>query len=73
MVNSCIKLILFLPSIAAEIAHFAEHGIAYPTGFYGVPAHAGFLGLTAHPNGAVVPLEPADVVAARQAHLAHFA
>ena len=73
MVNSSIKLILFLPSIAAEIAHFAEHGIAYPTGFYGVPTHAGFLGLTAHPNGAVVPLEPADVVAARQAHLAHFA
>merc|ERR1712121_487635 len=37
---------------------------------YGAPVHAGFAGLVAHPNGAVVPVEPADVVAARAEHLA---
>jgi hypothetical protein len=30
-------------------------------------------GLVAHPNGAVVPAEPADVVAARAEHLAAHA
>merc|ERR1711981_687938 len=33
----------------------------------------GFAGLVAHPNGALVPAEPADVVAARADHLAAHA
>merc|ERR1712122_138684 len=44
-----------------------HHGglVAYAAGYpYGVA------GLVAHPNGAVVPAEPADVVAARAEHLA---
>ena len=39
---------------------------------YGYPAaygHYGYPGLVGHPNGAVVPLEPKDVVDARIAHL----
>merc|ERR1719418_52374 len=67
--------------LAAEQAHFAAHGIApvapvayahpyaYAAG-YPYFAHAG---LVAHPNGAVVPVEPADVVAAREEHLAAHA
>jgi hypothetical protein len=66
-----------------EVAPFAHH--AYATGYAGyagypyayahgvVPVHAGFAGLVAHPNGAIVPVEPADVVAARAAHLAAVA
>ena len=54
-------------------------GVAYAAGFpyaAGLPyAYAGlpYAGLVAHPNGAVVPAEPADVVAARQEHLAAHA
>merc|ERR1719322_68688 len=48
--------------LAAEAEHFAAHGIAAPV----APA-AGYpyavAGLVAHPNGAVVPVEPADVQA----------
>ena len=41
---------------------------------YSLIAAAGYAypGLVAHPNGALVPAEPADVVAARAEHLAHF-
>ena len=58
---------------------YAGHA-AYPyagaygyAGYAGVPVHAGFAGLVAHPNGAIVPLEPADVVNARAEHLAAVA
>merc|ERR1711956_20398 len=51
--------------LAAEQAHFAAHGIAAPV-HAGCPYAAGYpyaplqyAGLVAHPNGAVVPLEPA--------------
>merc|ERR1711997_1151241 len=59
---------------AAEAAHFAAKGL--PWGAYGAYGlgHLGYAGypwgLVAHANGAVVPVEPADVVAARAAHLA---
>merc|ERR1712243_259997 len=45
---------------------------AYPYGlggYYGYPAAYGYPGLVGHPNGAVVPVEPKDVVDARIAHL----
>jgi hypothetical protein len=70
---------------AVHAAPFAGYGYAagypagygyaagYPAGFGYAPVHAGFAGLVAHPNGAVVPLEPADVVAARAEHLAAVA
>merc|ERR1711913_42869 len=46
---------------------YAYHGhLGYA---YGYP----YAGLVAHPNGAVVPAEPADLVAARAAHLAAHA
>merc|ERR1711997_964172 len=63
--------------LAAEQAHFAAHGVAapayapfaYAAGYpYGYPA-----GLVAHPNGAVVPVEPQDVIDARAEHLAAHA
>merc|ERR1712243_15717 len=65
--------------VAAKAAHAAAGGAihapvayaGYAAGYpYGAPVHAGFAGLVAHPNGAVVPVEPADVVAARAEHLA---
>merc|ERR1712083_242826 len=65
--------------VAAEQAHFAAHGVApvaaahpyaYAAGYPYAIAHPG---LVAHPNGAVVPVEPADVVAAREEHLAAHA
>merc|ERR1711881_217010 len=69
---------------AAKVEHFAAKGEAYaahglaPYAYaaapyvHGHPAvyAAGYAGLVAHPNGALVPAEPADVVAARQEHLA---
>jgi len=65
--------------LAAEQAHFAAHGIAAPV-HAAYPYAAGYpyaplqyAGLVAHPNGAVVPLEPADVIAAREEHLAAHA
>merc|ERR1711955_87262 len=60
-------------AIHAPVA-YAGYAAGYPYGYagypYGAPVHAGFAGLVAHPNGAVVPVEPADVVAARAEHLA---
>jgi len=65
--------------LAAEQAHFAAHGIAAPV-HAAYPYAAGYpyaplqyAGLVAHPNGAIVPVEPADVVAAREEHLAAHA
>merc|ERR1712111_223558 len=63
---------------AAKAAHFAAHGIAAPVAPIAPVAYAagypyGVAGLVAHPNGAVVPAEPADVVAARAEHLAAHA
>ena len=55
--------------LAAEQAHFAEHGIVAPTVYAGYPTW-NLAGLVAHPNGAVVPAEPLEVVAARAEHLA---
>merc|ERR1712051_1153362 len=54
---------------AAKVPHAAAGGAVHPVGVYGILAP----GLVAHPNGAVVPLEPADVVAARAEHLAAHA
>merc|ERR1712036_51060 len=57
--------------LAAEHAHFAAHGVApvapvaAPVAAYayaaGYPYAIAHPGLVAHPNGAVVPVEPADV------------
>merc|ERR1711892_105738 len=47
------------------VAHAAAGGVINPVGVYGLA----YAGLVAHPNGAVVPVEPVDVVAARAAHL----
>merc|ERR1719367_2617318 len=59
------------PVAAAPFAYAAGYPYAYHHGV--VPVHAGFAGLVAHPNGAVVPVEPADLVAARAEHLAAHA
>ena len=69
------------PAVAAAKAEFAAAGgvinpvggIAYAAGFPYAYAGLPYAGLVAHPNGAVVPAEPADVVAARQEHLAAHA
>merc|ERR1712165_434342 len=47
--------------VAAEHAHFAAHGIAAPVAYAAGYPYA-VAGLTAHPNGAVVPVEPQDVI-----------
>ena len=54
---------------AAKVAHAAAGGAVHLVGVYGI----GYAGLVAHPNGAVVPVEPADVVNARAEHLAAHA
>merc|ERR1712088_594444 len=65
--------------LAAEHAHFAAKGVAPVAPVVAAPYAyaAGYpyavAGLVAHPNGAVVPVEPADVVAAREEHLAAHA
>jgi len=66
--------------LAAKAEHFAAHGIAHPALYAGAYAGAlpyahglAYAGLVAHPNGAIVPAEPADVVAARAEHLAAHA
>merc|ERR1712036_141547 len=53
--------------VAAEQAHFAAHGIAAPVApvAYAAGYPYAVAGLTAHPNGAVVPVEPQDVLDAR--------
>merc|ERR1712117_494502 len=48
----------------ANGAHAAAGGVVRPVG------HIAYAGLVAHPNGAVVPVEPVDVVNARAEHLA---
>merc|ERR1711926_63277 len=48
------------------------YGAAYPYAYAGAYPYA-YAGLVAHPNGAVVPVEPADAVAARAEHLAAHA
>merc|ERR1719288_261437 len=59
---------------AAKAEHFAAKGV--PAVAVAAPVAApyaagfGYHGLVAHPNGAIVPAEPADVVAARADHLA---
>merc|ERR1712012_898649 len=66
------------PAVAAKAEFAAAGGVVAPSGAL---AYAGLLyvaglpyaGLVAHPNGAVVPVEPADVVAARAEHLAAHA
>merc|ERR1711997_45012 len=58
--------------LAAEQAHFAEHGIAAPAVYAGYPTWSP-AGLVAHPNGAVVPVESPEIAAARAAHLAAHA
>merc|ERR1712024_413109 len=61
-------------AVAPEQAHFAAHGIAAPVApvAYAAGYPYAVAGLTAHPNGAVVPVEPQDVIDARAEHLAHF-
>jgi len=55
----------------------AQVVVGYPYAAYGYAAHpyalAPFAPLVAHPNGAVVPVEPKDVVDARAEHLAAIA
>merc|ERR1711997_585378 len=67
--------------VAARAAHLAAkatplvapvHVAVGPAGPIAPYYAAGVEGLVAHPNGALVPAEPADVVAARAAHLAAF-
>ena len=62
---------IFVNFALGPYAYAAGYPYAYHHGV--VPVHAGFAGLVAHPNGAVVPVEPADVVAARAEHLAAHA
>ena len=57
--------------IAAEQAHFAEHGIAAPAVYTGYPAW-NFAGLVRVGN-AVVPVESPEVARARAEHLAAHA
>merc|ERR1712008_172088 len=59
---------------------YAHGAYPYAGGLVAYPYAAGYpyaplqyAGLVAHPNGAVVPLEPADVIAAREEHLAAHA
>merc|ERR1712042_402464 len=60
--------------VAAAKAEFAAAGgvvaPSAPLAYAGLPYVAGlpYAGLVAHPNGAVVPAEPADLVAARAEH-----
>lgn len=63
------------PEVAPYAYGYAGYAAGYPYAYHHgvVPVHAGFAGLVAHPNGAVVPAEPADLIAARQAHLAAHA
>merc|ERR1712212_65691 len=59
----------------------AQVPVSLVTGYAHTPYFGGFFGhvapvvapFTAHPNGALVPAEPADVVEAREAHLAAVA
>merc|ERR1711973_410452 len=67
------------PSVAAaKSEHFAAKGLA-PINYAAPYAYApavyapAYAGLVAHPNGALVPVEPADVVEARNEHLAAYA
>merc|ERR1712038_1951317 len=70
---------------AAKAAHFAALGAAghyapyhgYYNGYYGYPGYAGYAyhagyygGLVAHANGAVVPVDTAEVAAAKAEHFA---
>merc|ERR1712020_510266 len=65
--------------VAARAEHLAAHGAPLvapvaPVAEAIAPYYApGFAGLVAHSNGALVPAEPADVVAARAEHLAAHA
>merc|ERR1712128_218169 len=68
------------PEVAlARAVHLGQLGHVPPVGYAGYPYAAypyaaGYPhGLVAHPNGAVVPVEPYEVVAARAAHLAAVA
>jgi len=61
---------------AAKADHFAAKGlpvapvaVAAPVAYAAGYAYPGLVG---HPNGALVPAEPAEVVAARAEHLSHF-
>jgi len=71
---------------AAKVEHFAAKGEVYAAHGLAAPALAPYTyahayapaayahpGLVAHPNGAVVPVEPLDVVEARAEHLAAHA
>merc|ERR1719153_1959157 len=66
-----------VPEVAPYAYAAHPYAGAYPYAYGGVqagyPVHVGYAGLVAHPNGAVVPVEPADAVAARNEHLAAVA
>merc|ERR1719348_1254177 len=72
--------------LAAKAGHAAAGGAVHPVGGLGYAYGHGYpyaglgyaygypyAGLVAHPTGAVVPAEPADLVAARAEHLAAHA
>ena len=71
-VNSVFAPAMNQEVLAAEQAHFAEHGIVAPTVYAGYPTW-NLAGLVAHPNGAVVPAESPEVARARAEHLAAHA
>merc|ERR1712168_86008 len=57
-------------AIVSPLTAVAHTNGGFVAGLVGGPAHPVALGgMVAHPNGVVVPAEPADVVAARHAHL----
>ena len=57
-------------AIVSPLAAVAHTNRGFVAGLVGGAAHpVAFGGMVAHPNGVVVPAEPADVVAARHAHL----
>merc|ERR1719219_2357888 len=61
---------------AAKADHFAAKGLPVVAAPVAAPvayaAGYAYPGLVGHPNGALVPAEPAEVVAARAEHLSHF-
>merc|ERR1712212_1333202 len=58
---------------AANVQVLLAGAYPYAYGYAGLPYALPIAPLVAHPNGAVVPLEPADVVKARADHLAAVA
>merc|ERR1712168_1374818 len=65
----------FLTAVGAGAAWSGAWGGAWNGAWNGWSGYGGwgYPGLIGHPNGALVPVEPEDVLAARKEHLALFA